>query len=180
MGRGEVNNLKFRPYTGNRDGPATGKREGMNEFIRQILFWCPMLWDNGSWGIRDQRSHPGVLSVHATGRADDAAYSHYRIWKNLILRRLDETNRHRVTRKFINKLTTNANVFEIELILDYFPKPYGAGWRCDRQSWTRYTQKTVSGAPGGMWYHIEITPAMADNPEAVRAAFLKVFGPRPA
>ena len=46
--------------------------------------------------------------------------------------------------------------------------------------WQVYQKETVHGAPGGDWWHIEITPKMADNPEAVKAAFLKVFEGIPA
>jgi hypothetical protein len=36
-----------------------------------------------------------------------------------------------------------------------------------------------SGAPGGDWFHIEITPQAADSVIFVKAAFLKVFGEIP-
>jgi hypothetical protein len=39
-----------------------------------------------------------------------------------------------------------------------------------------YETKTVSGAPGGDWWHVELSPAMADNPEAVKAIFEATFG----
>jgi hypothetical protein len=70
----------------------------------------------------------------------------------------------------------HANEFGIQAVYDYFPIPFGAGWRCDRQTWEKYTVKTISGAPRGTWYHVELDPRMADNPEAVKAVFIKVFG----
>jgi hypothetical protein len=39
-----------------------------------------------------------------------------------------------------------------------------------------YETKTVSGAPGGDWWHIELSPAFADSPEAVKAIFEATFG----
>jgi len=60
------------------------------------------------------------------------------------------------------------------MILDYFPVPHGRGWRCDRQAWTKYTRHTITSAPGGDWIHVEISPKMADSPQAVRAAFAKL------
>jgi hypothetical protein len=59
--------------------------------------------------------------------------------------------------------------------LDYLLKPYGRGWRCDRQRWRKYSKPTIHGAPGGDWLHIEISPAMADSPALVRQAFQRVF-----
>jgi hypothetical protein len=35
--------------------------------------------------------------------------------------------------KFINTVARNANDLGVECILDYFPRPFGRGWRCDRQ-----------------------------------------------
>jgi hypothetical protein len=35
---------------------------------------------------------------------------------------------------------------------------------------------TITGAPGGDWFHIEITLGMANNPDRVRAAFHAAFG----
>jgi hypothetical protein len=63
----------------------------------------------------------------------------------------------------------------VQIVIDYWPKPWGKSWRCDRQAWKTYETKTVSNAPGGDWWHIEIAPGMADNPEAVKAAFQAVF-----
>ena len=162
-----------RPYVGNNDGPAKHRRAGTDEFIRQCLARRPQLWNNGSYGVRDMRSKPGVLSVHATGRAWDASW--LRAPQKLLVALY---NRH-ITRRYINKLARNGNTLGIEMIIDYYPKPYGAGWRCDRQKWLRYTAYTVAGTPGGRWYHIEINAHMADNPDAVKKAFNKVFGPHP-
>jgi len=55
--------------------------------------------------------------------------------------------------------------------------PHGRGWRCDRSSWTIYNTKTITGAPMGDWFHAEISPAMADNPDAMREAFAQAVKP---
>jgi hypothetical protein len=76
-------------------------------------------------------------------------------------------------------MIANANDLGIQMVIDYFPKEYGRAWRCDRQSWKNYDSKTVSGAPGGRWFHIEISPQAADSVIWVKAAFLKVFAEIP-
>jgi hypothetical protein len=156
---------------GNSDGPAAGPRAGMNEFIKQIIHHSDgALFNNGAYGRRDMRGKPGSLSVHATGRAVDMSYR-------------GSAQRPKANRKnalaFINKLVANANVLGIEIVMDYFPAPHGRAWRCDRQEWKKYTKPTIGGAPGGDWFHIEITPQAADSVIFVKAAFLKVFGEIP-
>lgn len=163
--------LTTRPYTGTSDGPSKRRRAGTDEWMRQALLRCPVLWANGSWNVRDVRGKPGVLSVHATGRAMDLSY-----------RKLPShpigPNR-RVALEWLKTVLANWEVLGVECVLDYFPKNHGRGWRCDRASWQKYTKPTISGAPGGDWFHIEITPAMADDPVAVRAAWVACFGPAP-
>ena len=157
-----------RPYTGNSDGPSAYKRIGMNEWIRQAIHASNnSLWNNGSWGQRDMKGKPGSLSVHATGRAVDLSF----------LKTAQHPNANRVeANKFIEIVAKNANTLGVEAILDYFPTKYGRGYRCDRQKWQKYTKETIHGAPGGSWYHVEITPQAADSVIFVKAAFLKVFG----
>ena len=106
------------------------------------------------------------MSVHATGRAVDLSYRHMPKQN----RGIAEGGRKQAMEaiKFVVK---NADAFGVEAIFDYFPMPHGRGWRCDRQSWSIYTKKTISGAPMGDWLHFEISPAMANNPEAMREAF---------
>jgi hypothetical protein len=156
---------------GNSDGPAAGPRAGMNEFIKQIIHHSDgALFNNGAYGRRDMRGKPGSLSVHATGRAVDMSYR-------------GSAQRPKANRKnalaFIDKLIANANELGIEIVMDYFPAPYGRAWRCDRQAWSKYSKPTIGGAPGGDWFHIEITPQAADSVIWVKAAFLKVFGEIP-
>jgi hypothetical protein len=152
-----------RPYTGTSDGVAKARRAGMDEWIKQAIAASDDTLNNlGSYMVRDQKGHKGVLSVHSTGRAVDLGF----------------TNR-KAALKFINTVARNANDLGVECILDYFPKPFGRGWRCNRQRWKRYVKRTIAGAPGGRWAHFEITPQAADSVIFVKAAFLKVFGEIP-
>jgi len=156
-----------RPYTGNTDGASPKRRAGMDAFIKEVI-WLGQgaLWDNGSYGVRNMRGKE-TLSVHATGRAVDLSYRPSASKK--LANRKDAL-------EAIEKLCANANDLGIEIIIDYFPQPFGRAWKCDRQAWSKYSKPTVTGAPGGDWFHIEITPQAADSPIFVKAAFLKVFG----
>jgi hypothetical protein len=106
-----------RPYTGTSDGIAKARRAGMDEWIKQAIAASDNTLNNlGSYMVRDQKGHKGVLSVHSTGRAVDLGF----------------TNR-KAALKFINTVARNANDLGVECILDYFPNPWGRGFRCDRQ-----------------------------------------------
>ena len=160
-----------RDYIGNADGASPKPRAGMDEWIRQAIAASNgALWNNGSWGQRDVKGKPGTMSVHATGRAVDLSYR--KTEKNPKANRKDAL-------AFIDKVVANANDLGIQMIIDYFPKDFGRAWRCDRQAWLKYAKPTVSGAPGGDWFHIEISPQAADSVIWVKAAFLKVFGEIP-
>jgi hypothetical protein len=155
------------PYHGNSDGASAGPRAGMDEWIRQaIKYGNGAFWNNGSWGIRQQHGHDDQLSVHATGRAVDLSYRPSEKHPN--------ANR-KATIAFINIVLANANALGVECVLDYFPKAFGRGWRCERQRWTSYSKPTIFGSPGGDWLHVEINPQMADAPNQVKQAFQRVF-----
>lgn len=157
-----------RDYIGNADGASLKPRAGMDEWIRQAVAASNgALWNNGSWGQRDMRGKPGTLSVHATGRAVDLSYR--KTEKHPKASRLNALS-------FIDVVVANANDLGLQCILDYFPKEHGRAWRCDRYAWQKYSKPTIHGAPGGDWFHIEITPQAADSVIWVKAAFLKVFG----
>ena len=159
-----------RPYTGNSDGASPAHRDGMDEWIRQaVKYGDGAFYNFGSWGIRNMRGSSN-LSVHACGRAVDLSYSKSE---------KHPTANRKGTMAFINIVTANANALGLECILDYLLKPYGRGWRCDRQRWRKYSKPTIHGAPGGDWLHIEISPAMADSPALVRQAFQRVFAEIP-
>jgi len=61
-------------------------------------------------------------------------------------------------------------------VLDYFPKAFGRGWRCDRQRWKSYSKPEIHGAPGGSWLHVEVSPAFVKQPaNLIQQAFKRVF-----
>ena len=153
-----------RPYTGTKDGISKGKRPGTEQWVKEISRLSGgALWNNGTWGVRDVRGSAGVLSTHATGRAMDLSY------RKTDTKGLPNGRKH--TMQVLRLIIPNAELRGIECVLDYFPQPWGRGWRCDRDAWQRYTRKTISGAPGGDWLHVELSPLYADNPEIVTRAF---------
>ena len=161
-----------RPYTG-FDGVAKGITPGLDMLIRRIERETARgLWNNGAYGVRDMKGKPGNPSVHATGRAVDLS------WRDMPDNR-GRPNYRPQAQKVIRKLVQNADAIGLEMIIDYFPHPWGRAWRCDRNRWRKYDNRTVSGAPGGDWYHIEISPAMGANPQAMKAALDKAFNPDP-
>ena len=152
-----------RKYTGTSDGASAGKRSGLEEFVRQVQELSNgVLWNNGTWVVRNMRGKE-ALSVHATGRAVDLS------WRKVGDK--GRVNGRERAEAVINLLIENANYLKIECVLDYFPGPHGRGWRCDRQTWQTYGTRTIGGAPGGDWYHIEIAPMFADDP----AQYIKRF-----
>jgi hypothetical protein len=159
--------INSRPYTGNSDGAAAGPIPGMDEFIRQCIKYSNgALFNNGSWGVRPMRGSEN-LSVHATGRAVDLGYTKSDKYPT-------------VNRKgaiaFINTVLANANELGVECVLDYFPKPFGRGWRCDRQAWKSYSKPEIHGAPGGLWLHVEVSPMFVNQPaNLIQQAFKRVF-----
>ena len=156
-----------RPYTGNSDGATAGPIPGMDEWIRQAIKYSNgAMFNNGSWGVRPMRGSEN-LSVHATGRAVDLGYTKSDKYPT-------------VNRKgaiaFINTVLANANELGVECVLDYFPKPFGRGWRCDRQAWKSYSKPEIHGAPGGLWLHVEVSPMFVKQPaNLIQQAFKRVF-----
>jgi hypothetical protein len=108
------------------------------------------------------------MSVHSTGRAVDLSYRKRAHHPN-------NPSGRAATLDWLDRVITHANTLGIEMLIDYFPAPHGRAWRCDRQDWLVYKTKTVSGAPGGDWYHVEISPMMAQNASTVRKAWASVF-----
>lgn len=137
----------------------------MLEFIRQVETRTDKaLWNNGHWIVRPVKGTgtAGPLSVHATGRAVDLSY------RKMPDKGKADGRKH--AEAFMELLVANNRILGIELILDYMPAG-GRGWRCDRQTWLNYTSPGLHGSPNGDWLHIEISPRMADSPQAVAAAF---------
>ena len=155
-----------RPYTG-YDRTATGKRAGLENLIRTIGFLSGGgLWNNGSLVVRPMRGKPN-MSVHATGRATDLS------WRKMPNR--NGYGSYEPAVEWMEFFAQNAEVLDIEAIFDYFPKPFGRGWRCDRESWTVYTKRAFGGAPGGDWIHIEIGNKYADDPTFYERKISELF-----
>jgi len=155
-----------RPYTGTTDGIAVREGTGLRTLINHLLKQYPALWDNGAFIVRDKKGGSG-LSVHATGRAVDLSYR----WMT------DGRGRRFGGRKqalaACDWLVTNADTLGLEMILDYFPKPWGRGWKCSRGGWTTYTSSQIAGAPGGDWIHVEVAPAQANSAIVMRQAIAR-------
>jgi len=152
----------MRPYTGVNDGIAKGARPGLLELVNYIhKATNGMVWNNGTFANRRKRGKT-TMSVHATGRAADLSY------RQLTPKRAGKGRPAAIN--VIKWLVRNADSFGVEMILDYMPQPYGRGWRCDRARWERYEKHTITGAPGGDWIHIEISPRMADDEIAMKNA----------
>lgn len=88
-------------------------------------------------------------------------------------------NWYRDACKVIDVLVRNAAQIGLELIIDYQPRPWGRSWKCDRGRWLAYNHRVVNSAPGGDWFHIEISPDLAQNPKGMISALDKAFSPVP-
>ena len=163
-------NKMIRAYTGNKDGLGTGERKGLTVFIKEMLKRYPALWNNGSFVNRSMRGKQGVLSVHATGRAVDLSYRFTPNKDAAKSKGIKEGGRKQAM-EAMDFVVKHADAFGLECILDYYPIPHGRGWRCDRKAWAVYTKPEIHGSPMGDWLHFELSPTMADDAEAMRAAF---------
>lgn len=145
-----------RPYTGNSDGTAPNKRPGLEALVAAIVDTTDAgLWNNGTRIVRPKRGKSG-LSVHATGRAADLS------WRPMGDHRRGSD--YDLACRVADLLVDNADRLGLEAVFDYYPKPFGRGWKCDRDAWRQYTKRAFSGAPGGDWLHIEVAPSVADDP----------------
>jgi len=147
-----------RPYTG-WDGDARGKRAGTEKFVQLICFLSGnKLWNNGTWTVRPMNNPNAKArpSVHGTGRAVDLS------WR--FQRERGRGGSYADAQRMMDFLVQHADLFRIEEIHDYYPGPFGRGWRCDRESWKVYDRQTIGSAPGGDWIHVEISPDFADDP----------------
>ena len=148
-----------RPYTG-FDGYAQGAAPGVVR-LRDVILYLNggRLTHLGTYAKRDAKGKPGQPSVHATGRAVDIGW----------------TDRADVT-KLMDWLVDNADALGVEMIADYWQGPWGQTWRCDRAGWKVYHRKTIAGAPGGRWIHLEISPTLAHDAALMDAAITKALG----
>ena len=157
-----------RPYTG-FDGYASGKRDGTEEFIRQFIkLTNGAFWKNGSFNKRNKRGKNSP-SIHGTGRAVDLSYRGAPY---------SGCGDREVAAKWIDWLVEHADELHIELIIDYMPKPYGRGWKCDRNKWRRYTSGVIGygGKSWADWIHVEIAPTYQDDASFYRKVFDRFKG----
>ena len=154
-----------RAYTG-FNGVAQGVKGSTAQWIREARRTSGNILHNlGAYGVRNMRGKKS-MSVHATGRAVDLGYSRKPGSPQ------PDWGRDAVM-PWLERIVDNANLLGVECILDYFPAPHGRGWRCDRQAWIVYRMKTIGGAPGGQWFHVELNCDITAN--EVRNAFRQVF-----
>jgi hypothetical protein len=145
-----------------------GPLPGTDEFIRQVVKRSNgALWNNGSYINRPKKGHPGSISNHARGLAIDFSYRQSD-GKGL-------ANGRALGLKFLDSMIANADTLGLELVIDYFDRPFGRSWRCDRAKWRQATVKTFVGAPGGDWFHVEIALDKAASVNAVSLAFKGVY-----
>ena len=150
-----------RPYTG-WDRNARSKRAGTQKLIELLNKHSNGgLWNNGSWVVRPMRGKKNP-SVHGTGRAFDMS------WRG---GKYGGYGDYEKAKKWVEFLTQHADALEIEAIFDYWPEPYGTGYRCDRDYTRVYTKRAFSGAPNGDWIHIEVSNRFADDPDAYEEIF---------
>jgi hypothetical protein len=142
---------KRRGYTGTSDGVSPGRREG-TEKLKELIRKRYGLGCLGTWVVRDRRGKPGQLSVHATGRALDIYY-------------VDRDDGLYV----MDWLVAHADALGVEFIGDYLHGRFGRGWRCDRGKWQTYRVPSIG--KGGRFFHLEISPTMADDPVTLERVF---------
>jgi len=156
--------MSKRPYTG-YDKTADGKRAGFETLV-DLLEAHFGLWNNGTLNVRPKRGKSS-MSVHATGRAGDLS------WRGAPYR---GTGNYQDAIRMMDWLEEHADALGIEAIFDYYPQPYGRGYKCDRDAFTVYDKRAFSGAPGGDWVHIEISNEHADDPQYYLDFFAELLG----
>lgn len=156
-----------RPYTG-FDRISGGKRAGFETFI-DLLEAHFGLWNNGTYGVRKKRGKSSY-SVHATGRAGDLS------WRGAPYR---GPGNYDAAVRMMDFLATHADELHVEAIFDYYPGPFGRGWKCDRGGWQVYSRRAFSGAPGGDWVHVEVSNAKADDSQYYIDTMKRLLGDPP-
>jgi len=172
-----------KPYTVNAAPVVEAALPGMTEWVNCATKYSGgALWNNGTYVKRDIRGKPGQVSNHARGLAADLSYRFMPASKRGV------SNGRVRSLEFIKQVLANYDVLGVQLVIDYWPEPFGRSWRCDRavdgthalpnhaEAWRKAAIKTFTGSPNGDWWHVEIAPELANNPKAVTAAFAQVFG----
>lgn len=156
-----------RKYTG-FNGNAKGKRAGGEQFVREFIKMTGgAFFKNGGYLVRPIRGGTKP-SNHGTGRAFDLSYRgapH------------SGCGDRELAEKWIDWLVEHADELEIEMVVDYMPKPFGRAWRCDR-GWKKYWRKTVSygGKSWADWIHVEVSPKYQDDSEFYKRTFAQLKG----
>jgi hypothetical protein len=87
---------------------------------------------------------------------------------------------------FLQTVLDNWELLGVQLVIDYWPEPFGRSWNCSRvgmgvpkphaaEAWVKPKTQLFTGTPKGDWLHIEITLGMALHPQNVTAAFRQAF-----
>jgi hypothetical protein len=169
------------PYLANNVAVATRPLPGTEKWAQLANRYSNgALWNNGTWVVRDVRGKPGQISNHARGIAMDLSYRYSVATKKGV------PDGRKKSLEFMRTCLSNYDALGIMLVIDYWPQPYGRSWRCDRagvgvvqpahgEAWQKPAKHMFTGAPGGDWWHVEITPTMAHNADKVTEAFKTVF-----
>jgi hypothetical protein len=166
-----------KPYTANTAPIVDGPLPGMTAWVECATKYSGgALWNNGTYVKRDIRGKPGQVSNHAKGIAADLSYRYMPASQRGV------PNGRIKSLEFIKTCLRNYDELGLMLVIDYWPKPFGRSWNCSRaidgkpaSAWRKALRPTFSGAPGGDWWHVEITPEMANSPAKVKQAFANVF-----
>jgi len=154
-----------RPYTISKQPVVTSPKAGMAKWVELCCKHSDgSLWNNGVWVVRDMRGKPGVVSNHARGLAVDLSYR----WQ--AQQKRGRQDGRRVSKAYINKLLDNADTLGIQLVIDY---AFNKSWKCDRGTWI------YGNFNNGDWWHVEVDPRLANDPQAAKQAFQAVFGVSP-
>ena len=172
-----------KPYTALTAPVVDAALPGMTEWVKSAEKYSGgALWNNGTYVKRDIRGKPGQISNHARGLAADLSYRFMPASKRGV------SNGRVLSLNFMKQVLANYDVLGVQLVIDYWPEPFGRSWRCDRavdsqhalpnhaEAWRKAAVKTFTGAPGGDWWHVEIAPDMANDANKVKQAFASVFG----
>ena len=161
----------MRPYTGAKEGVGRGRRAATEAFALRVQAATKgRLWNNGTYQMRPMRGSSSI-SVHATGRAIDV--SHRKTGKH-------QGSDRAFALRFVDQLVEHADELGLEMVIDYgHTGGLGGGrvWKCDRNSWKDSKKGVIQGGgnPGSDWFHVELSPAAADNPEQVNLALDKIL-----
>ena len=154
-----------KPYIVTKQPVATSALAGMTKWATLACQHSDgSLWNNGTWVVRDVRGKPGIVSNHARGLATDLSYR----WQSQAKK--GRQDGRKVSLAYIVKLLEHADTLGIQLVIDY---ALARSWKCDRGTWQ------AGNFESSDWWHVEIEPRLAHDPNAVKLAFDAVFGVSP-